>query len=274
MNQYTVLRQFTDPVQGIRPVGSIATLEAGRGAKLAKMGYVSLLDEDVKYLIRMRYVNEGLEFYNHLTGATIARISAAGISAIINGTIIANLTGNVTGNLTGNVTGNADTATVAQRIGTGTPVNAVASTLTTALAGADNDMVFTAKTKGVAGDGITIEYVDPAADHVLSVGVVGTVITVTLGYALGAITSSAADIKTIVDGTPAAAALVSVANAGADTGAGLVTALVATPLSGGVDGTVGDAGDILFDASYIYQCIAANTIADANWRRITLGAVF
>ena len=35
------------------------------------------------------------------------------------------------------------------------PVNAVASTLTTSLTGANNDMVFTAKRKGAYGNGIT-----------------------------------------------------------------------------------------------------------------------
>jgi len=35
----------------------------------------------------------------------------------------------------------------------------------------------------------------------------------------------------------------------------------------GVDGTVGSKGQIEWDASYMYVCILANTIADANWER-------
>jgi hypothetical protein len=35
----------------------------------------------------------------------------------------------------------------------------------------------------------------------------------------------------------------------------------------GVDGTVGSKGQIEWDASYVYICILANTIADANWER-------
>lgn len=45
-------------------------------------------------------------------------------------------------------------------------------------------------------------------------------------------------------------------------------------LSGGVNGTIGVANQLLADASYIYHAIAANTIADANWRRIALGSAY
>lgn len=45
-------------------------------------------------------------------------------------------------------------------------------------------------------------------------------------------------------------------------------------LSGGVDGTVGDNGDVVKDASYLYICTANNTIAGKNWRRVSLGAVY
>jgi len=38
----------------------------------------------------------------------------------------------------------------------------------------------------------------------------------------------------------------------------------------GIDGTVGVANETCADATYIYHAIAANTIADANWRRIEL----
>lgn len=48
----------------------------------------------------------------------------------------------------------------------------------------------------------------------------------------------------------------------------------ATFLSGGVDGTVGAAGEFVKDATYLYMCIATNTIADANWRRVALGSAY
>lgn len=237
------------------------------------------------------------------------------------------------------------------------PVNAVASTLTTSLTGANNDMVFTAKRKGTYGDGITVAYVNPATPSAaLSVAVVDKAITVNLATDAGtvqvetatviaaagatsdgnlpvtvtsalfspavtvqvalvsathttatliaaavaaalnldstlttffiftssgadvimtrraayarandatenvawtltlgitavtnstnttpgvvaAITSTAAQIKTAVDASTAAAALVTVANSGGDSGAGAVTALTATALTSGVNGT-------------------------------------
>lgn len=47
-----------------------------------------------------------------------------------------------------------------------------------------------------------------------------------------------------------------------------------TTLAGGVDGTVGNAREILVDSSYLYMAVAANTVADANWRRISLGSAY
>jgi hypothetical protein len=48
----------------------------------------------------------------------------------------------------------------------------------------------------------------------------------------------------------------------------------ATELSGGVDGTVGTERQVYADTSYIYMAVAANTIADANWRRVSLGSAY
>lgn len=42
----------------------------------------------------------------------------------------------------------------------------------------------------------------------------------------------------------------------------------------GVDGTVGLLNETCVDASYFYHAIAANAIADTNWRRITLGSAY
>jgi len=46
------------------------------------------------------------------------------------------------------------------------------------------------------------------------------------------------------------------------------------PMSGGVDGTVSKAGGTCMDSSYFYYCIADNTVADTNWRRIAHGSAF
>lgn len=48
----------------------------------------------------------------------------------------------------------------------------------------------------------------------------------------------------------------------------------AVALSGGTDGTPGVAGQVNYDATYMYVAIAENTIAGKNWRRITLGAAY
>jgi hypothetical protein len=48
----------------------------------------------------------------------------------------------------------------------------------------------------------------------------------------------------------------------------------AVVLSGGVDGTVGVANETCADATNLYHCIAANTIADANWRKVSLGSAY
>jgi CheY-specific phosphatase CheX len=45
-------------------------------------------------------------------------------------------------------------------------------------------------------------------------------------------------------------------------------------LTGGVDGTVGLVREERQDATYRYVTVAANTISDKNWRRITLGAAY
>jgi len=52
-------------------------------------------------------------------------------------------------------------------------------------------------------------------------------------------------------------------------GAGTLGAIVA-----GVDGTVGTVNQIAQDASYIYVCTAINTIADNNWRRVSIGSAY
>lgn len=48
----------------------------------------------------------------------------------------------------------------------------------------------------------------------------------------------------------------------------------ATLLSGGVNATLGALGDTQIDNTYLYHCVAANTIADKNWRRFSLGAAY
>ena len=108
------------------------------------------------------------------------------------------------------------------------------ATLETNLAGDDNDLKFTSKLKGHFGNAIKVEYVDPdAASAKLGVTVSGTTISVSLATDVNKdITSTAALVKAAIEATPAAAALVTVANKDANTG-GVVTAMAATALANG-----------------------------------------
>ena len=40
----------------------------------------------------------------------------------------------------------------------------------------------------------------------------------------------------------------------------------------GVDGTIGAVNELRADTTYLYHCIVANTITDANWRRVAIAA--
>lgn len=107
---------------------------------------------------------------------------------------------------------------------------------TTVLTGANNDLVFTAVPLGEEGNGITVTYVDPGgATATLGVVVTGTNVVVNLGRAASAINTTSALLKTAWDATATALALATVANSGADSGAGLVTAMTIKTLSGGLN---------------------------------------
>jgi len=105
--------------------------------------------------------------------------------------------------------------------------------LTTALAGANNDLVFTAKTGGPAGNSIRVEYLVPAGTNLLSVVVRGYDITVNVATTAGAATSTSTLVKAALEANADATRLISVAHSGADTGAGIVAALAFTALAGG-----------------------------------------
>lgn len=123
--------------------------------------------------------------------------------------------------------------------GTDGKLKGAISKLTTALTGSNNDMVITARPQyyGAAGDLIRVQYRDPAANsQSLSITVNGFDIIVNLATdGGGTITSTAALIKTAIEASAAANALVSLANSGADNGTGVVTAMALTGLAGGAN---------------------------------------
>lgn len=155
----------------------------------------------------------------------------------------------------------------------GAPVNETVATLTTLLAGADNDLKFTAVGYGTLGNLVTIAYVDPGAvSQSVAVSVSGYAITVSLGTdGGGVITTTGQDIKDEIEAAPAAAALVTVELSPAgDDGSGLVIAMTATALEGGIDAShFGDAqpGCLLQDDDTLELYVNTGTQAEPYWAR-------
>lgn len=111
-------------------------------------------------------------------------------------------------------------------------VTEVKSSLTNGSTNSQN--VFTSKLDGTEGDDVSVELINPGTTSSLAITVTGTDISVTLAYATGAITTTAAQLKSAIEGNASANALVSVTN-GVGNGTGLKAALTKTNLSGGVD---------------------------------------
>jgi hypothetical protein len=161
----------------------------------------------------------------------------------------------------------------------GIPEDAVQGALTVNPAGAENAITYTAVDYGAVGNAITIAYVDPEDnDAVLGVDVNGTAITVNLATGeAGAITSTAAQIKTAIEAEAAAAALVTMAFAadgGLDDGSGVVTAMSLANLAGGEGlgiGTMGK-GSLVADTTNGKLYINGGTKAVPVWKLVTSAA--
>jgi len=95
------------------------------------------------------------------------------------------------------------------------------------------DMVFTAKSKHIGTDKISITFVDPGGTTaVLGVVVTGRDIVVNLGRTASAVDTTAALAKAAIEALPAAHALVTVAFATGEDGTGLLNAIAKTLLAG------------------------------------------
>jgi hypothetical protein len=154
-----------------------------------------------------------------------------------------------------------------------TPVNAVAATGTISVSdtpvadqtlGVDTLTFYFKLSRSAAGE-ITISS-DPATQAVNIKDAI-TADLATVSAVINSGVASQVDLSAAARGTAGnAIALSAVATGIAVSGAGY--------LAGGVDGTVGKAGEVYRDSSYIYNCIVDNTVADANWRRVSLGSAF
>lgn len=109
------------------------------------------------------------------------------------------------------------------------------ATLTTAMAGADNDLTFTAKNADVGGNSVRVAFVNPGGTVGRTIVVAGNDITVNLAVTAGAIngTETATSIAASINADANASALVTAAVKTGDTGAGVVTAFALTNLTGG-----------------------------------------
>jgi len=109
--------------------------------------------------------------------------------------------------------------------------------LTTALAGANNDLRFIARDPGVGGLDITVTIAVAGNNTALSIGVVGDAITINSATnSGGTATSTASEVLAALIASPAALALVIPSLAPANDGTGAVVALGATNL-GDASGT-------------------------------------
>lgn len=113
----------------------------------------------------------------------------------------------------------------------------VKATLAAGLVASNNAITYTAKLAGALGNKISLTLVDPKANtQALAVSVSGRDITVKLATSgAGAITTTATLLMAAITANAAALALVGTASTGASTGAGVVTAMAKTALTGGVD---------------------------------------
>jgi hypothetical protein len=114
------------------------------------------------------------------------------------------------------------------------------ATLTTALAGTNNDLLYRAARTGAQGNDTRIRYVVSGASTPLSVSVSGNDITVNVATnGSSAATSTGAQVRDAVNGHATAGTMVRAENAPGNDGTGVVTALAFTNLAGGANHTIG-----------------------------------
>lgn len=150
---------------------------------------------------------------------------------------------------------NVNVCTITALIG-GTAGNAIATTETFFTAGNE----FSAATLATGANcsntnAVTALVAAITANDTQGVGAVdatGGVITLTADVA-GIVGNSIILAETLTNGAFAAGAIL---------------------MSGGVDGTIGFVGQRMVDSSYEYRSTAANTTADKNWRRMSLGSAY
>jgi len=102
--------------------------------------------------------------------------------------------------------------------------------LTTAVAGADNDLTYTARVPGAVGNNISVEYIDGGGGSSLVVGVTGTAITVTGDIGAGV---TGAEVMAAILADYEASELVTCDLAAGNDGTGNIAVMGAANLAGG-----------------------------------------
>lgn len=148
-----------------------------------------------------------------------------------------------------------------------------------------NDCVITALLGGSAGDSIattetftavtnifTNDLLESGADSLAPSAITALVAAITASDTQG-VGAVDGDGDTVVLTADVAGIVGNAIIIGEDTINGVFTG-GAVKLAGGVDGTVGTVLETKVDASYFYVCVADNTTAGSNWRRISVGSVY
>lgn len=196
---------------------------------------------------------------------------------------------NGTANADGEISIGTDLATAQANIVAainGTDSINTAHTLVSAAAFATNDSVITALVGGVAGDSIASTETFTAGTNVFDAATLGTTTAGVDCIAADAVTAIVVSVTANdTEGVGAADGAGDTVDLTADTKGTAANSIATTEtmangsfgnatLTGGIDGTIGTLRQTYADDSYYYICIAANTVAGANWRRISVGSVY
>ena len=167
----------------------------------------------------------------------------------------------------------------------GTDAFNLAHPLVTAANFTTNTCTITALVGGVAGNAIASTKTFTAGTNLFASSTLTSGTNCTAANAIIALVSAITTLDTqgvgAVDGTGDTVELT--AKVGGVIGNNVVIGKVmanatfagaATKLSGGVDGTVGTINQVMVDATYMYRCIADNTLGGKNWRRVSLGSAY
>ena len=151
-----------------------------------------------------------------------------------------------------------------------TIVEPVAGTALLEGGGANAKVLLTADTAGVAANAYTFEVINAGAGESLDIAIDGTAITITAATdGEGDITTTANDLITTFNLDDTVNTLFT---ASLPDGTGNDPLIVEGPISvtGGVDGTTGWAGRMLFDTTNLYLSTDVSTVSVGNWKKITL----